>query len=154
MCDQSISAAADQVTIGLANGRRVTFANIDRDASGPACFVLGVRKSGELAAELDLRCIGELQWPAVGRRRAGTFFFSNVRTVAVGAATSPCSISFCREMSMAEFRDMPHVLTQSALFATAPKLMMVRDPRDVLVSEYFRRLIRIPFRRLPPTATT
>jgi Sulfotransferase domain len=135
MCDQPISATVDQVTIGLANGRRVTFANIDRNASGPACFILGVRKSG--SSLLNSICGALANYN--GRQLVdvgGTFFFSNVtladwrRDLAVLDLLVPGNV-------YGGFRDMPHVLTQSALFATAPKLMMVRDPRDVLVSEYF-----------------
>jgi hypothetical protein len=35
------------------------------------------------------------------------------------------------------FRNMPLALQGLPLFDTAPKLLMVRDPRDALVSEYF-----------------
>jgi hypothetical protein len=135
MRDQS-TAATNQVTIGLANGRRVTFANVDRDASGPAYFVLGVRRSG---SSLLNKICGALAKNYNGRQLvdvAGTFFFSNVtladwrHDLAVLDLLLPGNV-------YGGFRNMPHVLTQSALFATAPKLMMVRDPRDVLVSQYF-----------------
>jgi len=35
------------------------------------------------------------------------------------------------------FRLMPSVLTWNDLFVTGPKVLMVRDPRDMLVSRYF-----------------
>jgi hypothetical protein len=135
MCDQPTSATIDQITIGLANGRRVTFANIDRDASGPACFVLGVRKSG--SSLLNSVCGALANYN--GRQLVdvgGTFFSSNVPLA--DWRCDPAVLNLVIPGNLyGGFRDMPHVLTQSVLFATAPKLLMVRDPRDVLVSEYF-----------------
>jgi hypothetical protein len=123
-----------KLTMALSNGRSIEF-EVSESGSGPSCFLLGVRKSGStitnnickaIAATND-RCFVEL---------GDTFFWNNVRTrewqddPAVAGILRPGVI-------YGGLRDAPVCLFGVPAFREGPKLLLVRDPRDALVSEYF-----------------
>lgn len=123
-----------QVTIGLRNGRSISF-DVDLGLEGPAYFVFGVRKSG---STLLNRIAGELA--RLNRRRfidvGDTLFRQNV--LAVDWQFDPALLEIVHPGNVyGGFRDMPFGLLSSKLFESSPKVLIVRDPRDALVSEYF-----------------
>jgi hypothetical protein len=122
------------VTISLTAGRQVSFAVPD-GGEGPTCFLLGVRKSGSSILNSIASALARLNgrgFVDVGH----TFFTGNVltgdwqRDAALQNILRPGVI-------YGGFRDMPLGLLNDKVFIGAPKFLMVRDPRDALVSEYF-----------------
>ncbi|HZB90338.1 MAG TPA: sulfotransferase domain-containing protein [Stellaceae bacterium] len=112
----------------------VTF-EIDDAKSGPAFFILGIRKSGSSM----LNRVGQL----LSRFNsynfvdvAGRLFTNNIK---VG--------QWIRDPSFSEiiypgnvyggFRNCPLGIEGNDIFRRAKKVLLVRDPRDALVSEYF-----------------
>lgn len=123
-----------EITLELSNGRAVTFA-VDTTLAGPTYFVLGIRRSG--SSLLNSIC------EAVARENGchfldvgGGFFFQNVplpswrRDPALPGLLHPGNV-------YGGFRDLPFALLDAPLFREGRKLLLVRDPRDALVSEYF-----------------
>jgi hypothetical protein len=123
-----------QVTIAMRNGRRIAF-EVDFGLEGPAYFVFGVRKSG---STLLNRIAAELS--RLNRRRfidvGGTFFRQNVLAIDWQFDPALPEILY-RGNVYGGFRDMPFSLLSNKLFENSPKVLIVRDPRDALVSEYF-----------------
>lgn len=122
------------VTVALANRRKVRF-EIDRGRDGPAYFVLGVRKCGssffnELC--IHLAKLNSRQFVDV----AGTFFFENVPAPQWERDPALCDL-LCAGNVYCGFRKMPVALAEHDIFLDGQKMLMVRDPRDALVSEYF-----------------
>jgi hypothetical protein len=123
-----------QVTIAMRNGRRIVF-EIDFGLEGPAYFVFGVRKSGSTLLNRVAAALSELNrrmFVNVG----DAFFQQNVLPIdwqfdpALPEILHPGNV-------YGGFRDMPFPLLSSTLFERSPKVLIVRDPRDALVSEYF-----------------
>lgn len=108
---------------------------LDDRREGPAYFILGVRKSGSSmfnrVAQLLCR-YNDVNWVDV----AGSLFNKNIK---VG--------EWVRDPSFAEiirggnvyggFRTFPSGIAQHADFVDGKKVLLIRDPRDALVSEYF-----------------
>lgn len=121
-------------TIHLASGRSVSFEIEDRSGR-PALFVLGVRKSG--SSVLNAICTAlaahnDYQYADI----AGAFFGHNV--LVRDWANDPAINTLLKSGNVfGGFREFPPILQSSALFRAAPKVLLVRDPRDALVSEYF-----------------
>lgn len=121
-------------SITLANGRVISF-DIRQDGAGPPCFLLSVRKCGSTIANKICRALAAANdrcFVEVGH----TFFANNViwkiwsRDPALRQIIRPGVI-------YGGFRDPPLTWFGVPAFVAAPKLMLVRDPRDALVSEYF-----------------
>jgi hypothetical protein len=122
------------VPITFANGRQVAFL-IDEDGVGPPCFLLSVRKCGSSItnnicrrlALLNRRCFVEV----------GDILFRH-NLAAKDWQHDPALRSLIRpRVIYGGFRDAPIGLFEDPTFVVAPKLLMIRDPRDALVSEYF-----------------
>jgi hypothetical protein len=123
------------ISLQLANGRGVDFSVAAPGDPAGTCFVLGIRKCGSSVMNSLVIALAK-----VNRRPfvdvAGSFFQADVpesdwRTdPAVLALLVPGQVH-------GGFRAMPPVLTQSPLWAAARKILLVRDPRDALISEYF-----------------
>ncbi len=122
------------ITITLQNGRDIPF-EVATDGSGPPGFLLSVRKCGstitnnicKALAQMNQRCFVEV---------GDTFFWNNVR--AREWQRDPALSGIVRPgVIYGGFRDAPAALFTNAAFTAAPKLLMVRDPRDALVSQYF-----------------
>jgi hypothetical protein len=118
----------------LANGLSVKF-EFEVGCEGPALFVLGIRKSG--SSLLNSLC-GELA--RLNSRHfldiGGTFFDNNILFRDWG--DDPAWLPVIQPTNVyGGFRVMPTALSKLELFITGPKILMVRDPRDALVSEYF-----------------
>jgi hypothetical protein len=120
--------------IDVAGGRAVDF-DIGLFDQDDAYFVLGIRKCGSSIMHSmvhDLARLNGHPFVDVG----GRFFAANVPEQAwrsdprVLDALAPGNV-------YGGFRAMPLVFTQSGLFRRSRKILLVRDPRDALVSEYF-----------------
>jgi hypothetical protein len=108
---------------------------LDDQRGGPAFFILGVRKSGSSmfnrVAQLLSR-YNDYNWVDV----AGSLFNKNIK---VG--------EWVRDPSFGEiirggnvyggFRTFPSGIQEHPAFQDGKKVLLVRDPRDALVSEYF-----------------
>jgi hypothetical protein len=121
------------ITVALANGRQIAF-EVAPAGHGPH-FLLGVRKSGSSILNNIVKALARLDdrnFVDVG----DTFFAANVLTT--DWQSDPALRDLLRRGNIyGGFRDMPLALRGADLFDEAPKLLMVRDPRDALVSEYF-----------------
>ena len=121
-------------TIAMAGGTAVSFA-IDDTNDAPACFALGVRKSGSSVfsnittaiARHNLRNVVDVPHA----------FFENGLTLAdwnradaIGAVVRPGNV-------YVGFRDAPDAIFDTPVFREGRAILLVRDPRDALVSEYF-----------------
>lgn len=123
-----------QVAIRLQNGRQIPF-EVDVGLEGTAYFVLGVRKSGSSLLNTiarELACLNRNKFVNVGER----FFRENVLIKdwqfdpALPEILHPANV-------YGGFRNMPVALSNNLLFERSPKVLIVRDLRDALVSEYF-----------------
>jgi hypothetical protein len=123
-----------EITLVLSDGRAVAF-EVDTTLAGAAYFVFGVRRSGSSI----LNSICEALARANGRHFldvGGRFFFQNIpvpswrRDPALPGLLRPGNV-------YGGFRNLPYALLEAPLFRAGPKLLLVRDPRDALVSEYF-----------------
>jgi len=134
ICDARKNAGMGRVEITLQNGRSVAF-DVDLGLERPAYFVFGVRKSGSTllnAIAAEMARLNGRRFVDVG----DTFFQQNVRAIdwqydsALAAILHPGNV-------YGGFRDMPFAMLNNDLFERSPKVLIVRDPRDALVSEYF-----------------
>jgi hypothetical protein len=120
------------VTLGTAHRIEFTF---DEDRVDPARFVLGVIKSGSslfnsLCRDLALR--NSRKFVDV----AGTFFEHNVQ--AKTWIDDPAWLPILQPgNTYGGFRIMAPIMEKHQVFVSARKVLMVRDPRDALVSQYF-----------------
>lgn len=123
-----------QVTLILRNGRHISF-DVDFGLEGNAYFVFGVRKSGSSLLNMitrELARLNQRKFVDVGRK----FFFENVLPKdwmfdpALQEILHPANV-------YGGFRNMPVAFSNHPFFERSPKLLIVRDPRDALVSEYF-----------------
>ncbi len=126
--------AAQTVTIDIPDAGSVDF-TLDPPRGDVAFFVLGVRKCGSSIFNSmmhDLAGINGYRFVDV----AGTFFEANIKERSWWGA--PAAQALLRPGHVyGGFRAMPPVFASAALFARSPKVLLVRDPRDALVSEYF-----------------
>lgn len=125
----------------LANGRRLTFEVANRPG-GKAFFVLGVRKSGSTILTRITRVLAGFNRLNFVKLKE-IFFDHNVkgqswlRDPAVNALVAEGNV-------YGTFRAMPFAFTSNELFLSSKKVLLVRDPRDALVSEYFSNAFSHP----------
>lgn len=122
------------IPISLAAGQTVNF-DVELDLDGPAYFALSVRKCGSSLFNNICRALAQhsqCNFMDVGDQ----FFRANVPEVSY--LNDPALLALLHPRNgYGGFRNFPKVLMQSPLFLDSPKLIMIRDPRDALVSEYF-----------------
>jgi hypothetical protein len=129
-----MNTKVEQKTILLSNGRRISF-EITRQPGRGAFFILGVRKSG--SSVLNAMCAAlshsnNYKYVDV----AGTMFHNNL--TAQSWINDPVINELLTEGNVyGGFRTMPFAFSKSNVFLTAKKVLLIRDPRDALVSEYF-----------------
>ena len=123
-----------RIQITLSNGRTVEF-EVDVGGDGPACFALSVRKCGST--------IFNQMCAALARRNkrhvvhvAQPFFHANVRVADYINEPSLRDLMHVGNV-YAGFRNMPAPLCGHEVFEKGLKVLMIRDPRDALVSLYF-----------------
>jgi hypothetical protein len=123
-----------RIPVALATGRTVEF-EIRQGSDGPSLFLFSVRKCGSTIFNNIAHAMAKANnchYVDIG----DTFFRANV-----------LPRDYCNDEGLPAilhrgnvyggFRDMPHALWPSPLFCDGPKLLMVRDPRDALVSLYY-----------------
>lgn len=122
------------VALPMPDGRALTF-EVRDEPSSPALFAMGVRKSGSSLMTMLLTRLAKVGDVPVVRLPDAAFeqgyrypdWNENPR---LGEILRPGNV-------YSGFRDAPTGLYDHPLFRGAPKLLLVRDPRDALVSEYF-----------------
>ena len=124
--------------IKLADGRTVTFEvaqDAAQDGAQDSRFVLGIRKCGSSLLNSMLNDLGRLNgMPFVDV--GGGFFAANIAEQ--DWRTDPAVLDMLAPGTVyGGFRTMPLVFAHSALYRRSRKILLVRDPRDALVSEYF-----------------
>lgn len=123
-----------RVTVVLESGQQVPF-QVDKDLGGPAYFVLGIRKCGSsLFNKLakDLASLNNRRYVNV----AGRYFTKNIAPKDWIKDPANCDILYGGNV-YGGFRLMPAAFASASLYREGKKLLMVRDPRDAIVSEYF-----------------
>lgn len=118
----------------MPDGRALAF-EVRDDPSAPALFALGVRKSGSSLMTMLLTRLAKVGEVPVVRVPDAAFaqgyrypdWNENAR---LGDILRPGNL-------YSGFREAPAGFYDHPLFRGAPKLLLVRDPRDALVSEYF-----------------
>jgi hypothetical protein len=121
--------------VDLADGRRVSFQAAAPGTAAETCFILGIRKCGSSIMNsmvADLARVNHRHFMDV----AGRFFEANVpeRTWRVDPAARTLLVA---GQVHGGFRAMPLAFARHPLYENARKILLVRDPRDALVSEYF-----------------
>lgn len=123
------------VWVDLADGRRVSFEAAHPGTLAETCFVLGIRKCGSSIMNSMVADLAR----ASGRHYldvAGRFFQANIPERAW--RTDPASQRLLVSGQVhGGFRAMPLVFAGHPVFSAARKILLIRDPRDALVSEYF-----------------
>jgi hypothetical protein len=124
-----------EVCVDLADGRRVSFQAGMPGLDADTCFILGIRKCGSSIMNsmvADLARANNRHFMDV----AGRFFEANVPERIW--RTDPASRALLVPGQVhGGFRAMPLTFAQHKLYRDARKILLVRDPRDALVSEYF-----------------
>ncbi len=123
------------VWVDLAGGQRVSFPAGTPGVLAETCFVLGIRKCGSsvmnsIVSDLA-RENGKFYLDIAGR-----FFEADVPERIWRNDPASQSLLVSGQVH-GGFRAMPLVFARHPVFASARKILMVRDPRDALVSEYF-----------------
>lgn len=128
------AAAGETAAIVMDDGKAVPFA-LAADGAGEALFALGVRKSGSsVFSNICAALAGANGLPVVDVPGAmfdrGYSFDAWNRNPATAAVVRPGNMYI-------GFRDAPTGLFDHPTFRAGRKILLVRDPRDALVSEYF-----------------
>ena len=120
--------------ITLANGQEASFAIADRE-DRPSFFLLGVKKSGSsIYNRMSFALARFNRYTPVDV--AGTFFKQNVTTKSW--INDPAVERLLAGGNLyGGFRNFPVALATTEFFSKCKKALLVRDPRDALVSEYF-----------------
>lgn len=123
-----------EITVNLASGHQIPFV-VDTDCSGPAYFALGIRKCGSSLFHklvIQLARINNRTFVDVAER----YFKSNI--VSKDWIKDPANRAILYGGNVyGGFREMPATFADAPLYKEGKKMLMVRDPRDALVSEYF-----------------
>lgn len=123
------------IRIKLATGAAVEFTAAAPGEVADTCFLLGVRKCGSSVMNSMVIALAKRS----GRHFldvAGTFFQAGVPEH--DWRTDPAVLRLVVAGQLhGGFRAMPTVFAQSPLWRPARKILLVRDPRDALISEYF-----------------
>ncbi|WP_375286701.1 sulfotransferase domain-containing protein [Sphingomonas sp.] len=127
-------SATVTVSLGMADGGQLDFA-VRQNPDLPILFALGVRKSGSSLMNLILLDLAEANgWPVVllpDKAFAAGYRYPDWNG-------NPDLFRILRRGNLyAGFRDAPSGLFGRPAFKDARKVLLVRDPRDALVSEYF-----------------
>lgn len=134
-----------RVVVNLASGHELGF-QVDKDREGPACFALSIRKCGSTVFNkivVSMAQLNERRYVNV----AGRYFRNNIAAKDWMQDPANCGLLYGGNI-YGGFRFMPVGFTESPIYKAGKKILMVRDPRDAMVSEYFSNAYshRIPER--------
>ena len=121
-------------TVALMNGRTVTF-KVQNEPGKGTFFIFGVRKSG--SSILNSICTALSKANGINSVDVGGKFFSENVEVSSWITDRGIHALVAEGNVFGGFREMPVAFQSNPQFSTALKVLMVRDPRDALVSEYF-----------------
>lgn len=134
------------IPVKLRNGRIVEF-DVREGLESPPLFPLSVRKCGSSLFYKIVHTMAranDCHYVDV----AGICFAANI--VSTDYVNDPALADILRPGNVyGGLRNMPVALLETSLFRDAPKLLMIRDPRDALVSQYFSNAYSHPI----PAAT-
>jgi Sulfotransferase domain len=120
--------------ITLANGQQASFAIADRE-DRPSFFLLGIKKSGSSIYNRISFALARInRYTPVDV--AGIFFKQNI-TIESWINDPAVERLLAGGNLYAGFRNFPVALATTDFFRKCQKTLLVRDPRDALVSEYF-----------------
>lgn len=120
--------------ITLANGQEASFTIADRQ-DRPSFFALGIKKSGSsIYNRISFALARFNRYTPVDV--AGTFFKQNI-TIESWINDPAVERLLAGGNLYGGFRNLPFALAATAFFTQCKKTLLVRDPRDALVSEYF-----------------
>ncbi len=120
--------------ITLANGQEASFTIADRQ-DRPSFFTLGIKKSGSsIYNRISFALARFNRYTPVDV--AGNFFKQNI-TVESWINDPAVERLLAGGNLYGGFRNLPVALTATDFFRQCKKSLLVRDPRDALVSEYF-----------------
>ena len=122
------------VKIRMPDKRSIGFPVVLR-AKRPTCFALGVRKSGSSIFSSIVNALALHNGQANAVDIPGEMFKAGYRYTEWNA--KPLTDLVWPGNVYIGFRDAPTALYADPVFRKARKILMVRDPRDALVSEYF-----------------
>lgn len=123
-----------QRDITLANGQHIAF-SINDTPGAPSFFLLGIRKSGSSILNSICGALAKHNgMPLVDV--AGAFFNKNIHHK-VWEIDPAIEGILAGGNVYGGFRQLPAALAATPFFKRSKKLLLVRDPRDALVSEYF-----------------
>ena len=123
------------VLVDLADGRRVTFQAGEAGILEESCFVLAVRKCG---SSLLNSMVADLARQS-GRHFldiAGQFYHADVPERVWRQDPASCLLLVPGQVH-GGFRAMPLIFASHPIYAASRKILLIRDPRDALVSEFF-----------------
>lgn len=124
-----------QRVVTLRDGSRTIFETAGPGLPEQTCFVLGIRKCGSSLMNNmihDLARINGRPFLDVG----GTFYHAGVPEGVWRDDPATRDILVAGQVH-GGFRAMPSIFEGQPVFETGRKILLVRDPRDALVSEYF-----------------
>ena len=131
------------VTVSLANGRRVAF-EVDQHGTGPAYFVLSVRKCGSSMLNIMCRFLASMN-----KRNlvlAGKFFDENVRENVWSPDPAICDLLYPGNV-YADFRIMPTAFLPHPIFQKDVEFCWCAIRAMRWSASTFPWLTRIPSRR-------
>ena len=124
-----------ELQVELADGSRVAFPDAPARPLDETCFVLGIRKCGSSIMNSMVTDLARLN----GRHYldiAGRFFQADIPERVWRNDVSSQKLLIPGQVH-GGFRAMPAIFAAHPVFVRARKILLVRDPRDALVSEYF-----------------
>lgn len=123
-----------EIDVSMSQGKTLAF-TVDAGAKRQACFALGVRKSGSSVFANVVKAIADynkMQTVDV----AATMFEEGYRYADWNGQATLKNVLWKGNMYLG-FRDAPTIFYNDPIFKSGKKILLVRDPRDALVSEYF-----------------
>ena len=123
----------ETVPVAIGQGRSLSF-EVDPAGKGPACFSLGVRKSGSTMLHNIVIFLARRHGTNIvdipGTASRAGFTVGDWEQADLGAVVRPGN-------AYTGFRSYPSNLARTEAWREARKIFMFRDPRDALISQYF-----------------
>jgi hypothetical protein len=124
-----------EILVDLAGGPQVAFQAGEAGVPDETCFILAVRKCGSSILNSMVADLARQN----GRHYldvAGQFYHADVPERVWRNDPACCDLLVPGQVH-GGFRAMPLIFADHPIYAAARKILLVRDPRDALVSEFF-----------------